>query len=298
MSCLPNDLSLYTATIDSCVLTIEDPTAKVKYLFHLGDTTVIERDDSSVLIKDTDGSVINLSDSQMTDLGLTIASLLIAIKACQGGGGGGGGTTDGTAIVGTSMDGLTNFIVQVTYSESAGTYTYTLTDGTPVVEGVDFVVMSSAGSTAPLIETKCKCDDTLNDGGSVIVKYVEAYYITSDGTTTTSTLLGLYTDDTLNTTYTVVGTAADCDTLGTTPTVKQKMELVLNGTWSPTLLTQTYTVSVVGTGATFTDSDANVVSLIDGQTITFPTNDNLVMDTAPIVTSTGANVFVNYTELS
>lgn len=303
MSCLPEDLTGYTALIDSCVLTITDPNSKLKFLFHLGDTTVIERTDGNVLIKDTDGSVVSLSDAQMTSLGLTVAALVIAIKACQGGGSGGSSTaySDGSAIVGTDpTDSSIQFVVEVNYSESSGNYTYQKTDGTPVVEGVDFVVTSAATSPVGDIKTICKCDDTLNDQ-TVIVTYVEAYFQTYENGVVTNTPIGNFTDETLSTAYTVIGTAIDCDTLGVNAKGKYGFTTIESGTWSPSALTESFTLRVrAQTGTvTFLDSFGLTTTLDNGEVVSWtkPTNVEF-SDATPVLTAgVGESVRVTYTNI-
>ena len=236
--------------------------------------------------------IVYPSDESETD-----DEIVKAIKACQGGGSTSANTTiDGSAIVGCSLDGGNRFVVQVRFDESTNIWTYSLTDGTPVVEGVDFIVCDQPASASKIV-TICKCDD-VNSDGSDIVSFIEAYFVESDGVDTNSTLLGFFTDETLSVSYTLQGDNVECDSIGADAKILQKRIQITSGeSWSPTLTTQSYTIRVDGAGANFTDSDSNVTDLGNGEVLTFSNEEYDIMDDTSVVSSTGANVFISYTEL-
>ena len=187
-----------------------------------------------------------------------------------------------------------------------------LNDGAGGITAVNLDIAGNAytpvGTQSPLqsstnfkqICTKCMLDDTANDGSN-LVPYVDAFLIeVNDTGAVTSTDLGDYTDECLNTAYTIVGTPTDPNTTGTPAIFKsQRREFTDAFTWSPPATAHSFTIVVeaLGAGVTFQDSDGIVTNLRQGRSETWA-HDETFSDNAPIITgSAGSIITVNYTEI-
>jgi len=203
---------------------------------------------------------------------------------------------DGNVIfVCDATDTSVKFLVQVKYDEVTDTWNYTKTDGTAVVENVDFV--SCPDVTNADIRHKCFIDD-VNGNGSELVPYVYAYSVgvNQAGNGIVSTPLGLFEDECFENGYTLQGLPdlppAQFD-LG-----EKSGRIILTdaNTWSPPLNVTSYTIRVRDTanGSTYTDSNGNTTPLDDFEVVTYTFNSKT--DSLPVVRPmNGAEIVITYT---
>lgn len=143
-------------------------------------------------------------------------------------------------------------------------------------------------------EISCECYiDDVNGDGTELVGFIRAYLISVSATgVPTSVLMGDFTDNTYQNQYDPVGTVTLCSETGDDAVLKQlTTTLDGTGTWSPSMLTKSYTIRVVaGTGVTFTDSDGTTRPLVINEVVTY--QGEQFFDTAPVVTTTAGDVVV------
>lgn len=229
--CLPTDLTGYTsAVLNCCTWVIKDDSGNTVFVFDLTDTIAISIPPASVKIKDKKSSV-TLTITQLGQLGYTIDSLNQAAADCRCSAAGGAGGTTTLNGVGISLiqacriaDGRTVFVEAC---KENGATVYTDKESGAVVTATFGTAYTPADNATTF--TLCKCDDVNGDGSSVI-NYVEAYSRTVKNGSISTTLLGTFSDKSLQTTY-IPNNPMDCDDLGTevVDTIKQCMVDDVNG---------------------------------------------------------------------
>lgn len=211
--------------------------------------------------------------------------------------GSGGGTIAGTVAITDDRE----LEVVTVCNAATGTWQKIVTPWLDGVAGTAVTTdlgISCSGSSNVSLELCCMVDDTLGDG-SVLVPFVRVYSHEVDvANNLTSTFIGDYTDKTLSTDYTVVGTVSTPESVGSVPEVKQGTATVTGSSWSPSALVQSYTVRVAsGVGGTFTDSFGNLRNLSANEVFTYA-HEGELFDTVPVVTADGATtIIITYTEL-
>jgi|GEM_PF-3605209 len=180
-----------------------------------------------------------------------------------------------------------------------------------VAEGVTEAIAAPAtpyagytGITLALAD--CGSNDNLeiwpfvDDNAGVLTAFYRGFvHKVVDGAIVT-TEVGDYTDRFLTTPYVVQGTATPDDEAGVaTKWQANLVEIANGGSWSPSILTRSFAVKVVGSGATYTGSNGSTVPLVDGFSASWG-DDNFDLSTAvtlPVIASTGATITITETRI-
>lgn len=144
----------------------------------------------------------------------------------------------------------------------------------------------------------CMVDD-VNSNNTLLVPYVAVTLVSVDTAgVVTTTDLGDYTDGTMATVYATLGITLEATDVGTDAIIKQgRIEVEAGNIWSPSELTQSYTVRVVSVGVTYTDSAGIVTDMALGEVSSWAGTTALFDLTPVITTDITGKVVITYTEL-
>lgn len=207
----------------------------------------------------------------------------------------------------SGTENLTQWIVKVEGQPNGVVY-WTDAAGAVIPEPADLTLLRRgpcdfAAETPVSVDIVCLIDD-VNGDGTVLVSYVEAYAVRDNGLAVTSTLIGTFTDSTLQMVYTPQGTRTlPCDVGVAAQTLQRRLKLNGAGdTWSPTAAVQSYTVRVATVGATlptFTDSAGTTTELELGEVLSYSIENGAPLQNAPVVSNLDAAncVIISFTEL-
>lgn len=150
----------------------------------------------------------------------------------------------------------------------------------------------------PICESFVNKECLVDVDGPNMVNYVVATLtsVTCAGVVT-NTELGTFTDETLDTSYTVVGTPTNPSLVGQEAVTAQERFLVSNGQqWSPVATMRSYTIRVItnsGNGTlTYTDTNGVTTELSANEVVTFDSDVNNLFNTDPIVATGPGDVVV------